>query len=102
MTASITAVDIRRLGRPHPDGTYCIVYAYVNGVNQTRTVVARGAMRGGCRGVWGERVICLPDKYLAANVINKTTVKILFCDGACEVDKRLMAREVSHIRVNGE
>ncbi|MBO0345963.1 quinolinate synthase NadA [Roseibium sp. CAU 1637] len=44
------------------------------------------------------RVFLIPDKYLAANVGNKTDVEVLTWDGACEVHERFTAQELKDYR----
>ncbi|WP_420335940.1 quinolinate synthase NadA [Roseibium sp.] len=45
-----------------------------------------------------DRVFLIPDKYLAANVGNKTDVEVLVWDGACEVHERFTAEELRDYR----
>ncbi|WP_417694958.1 quinolinate synthase NadA [Roseibium sp.] len=45
-----------------------------------------------------DRVFLIPDKYLAANVGNKTDVEVLTWDGACEVHERFTAQELKDYR----
>ncbi|MFD1695218.1 quinolinate synthase NadA [Roseibium aestuarii] len=45
-----------------------------------------------------DRVFLIPDKYLAANVGNKTDVEVLVWDGACEVHERFTAQELRDYR----
>ena len=45
-----------------------------------------------------DRVFLIPDKYLAANVANKTDVEVLIWDGACEVHERFTAEELRDYR----
>jgi len=45
-----------------------------------------------------DRVFLIPDKYLAANVGNRTDVEVLVWDGACEVHERFTAEELRDYR----
>ena len=45
-----------------------------------------------------DKVFLIPDKYLAANVGNKTDVEVLIWDGACEVHERFTAQELRDYR----
>jgi quinolinate synthase len=45
-----------------------------------------------------DKVFLIPDKYLAANVGNKTDVEVLTWDGACEVHERFTAQELRDYR----
>jgi quinolinate synthase len=47
-----------------------------------------------------ERVIMLPDEYLAKNIAAETKVKIITWTGHCEVHERFSADEVRQLREN--
>ena len=47
-----------------------------------------------------DRVIFLPDRYLAQNVAAQTKVKIIAWTGACEVHERFTAQEISEYRAS--
>jgi len=48
---------------------------------------------------WGvDRVILIPDEYLARNVAAQTDVKIIAWKGACEVHQRFTAQDIADMR----
>jgi quinolinate synthase len=47
-----------------------------------------------------ERVIMLPDEYLAKNIAAETKVKVIAWTGHCEVHERFSAEEVRQLREN--
>ena len=47
-----------------------------------------------------ERVIMLPDEYLARNIAAETNVKVITWTGHCEVHERFSAEEVRQLREN--
>ncbi len=47
-----------------------------------------------------ERVIMLPDEYLASNIAAETKVKVITWTGHCEVHERFSAEEVRQLREN--
>jgi quinolinate synthase len=99
LAASITAEDVRALRRAHPSVP---VVAYVNtsaevkaecdvcctSANAVEVVESLGA----------ERVILVPDEYLAGYVAARTAVQIVPWRGRCEVHERFSGDEVSEYR----
>jgi quinolinate synthase len=99
LATSITADDVRQLKQAHPGVP---VVAYVNtsvavkaesdvcctSANALQVVEALGA----------ERVILLPDGYLASWVASQTEVEIIGWQGRCEVHERFSAREIEEYR----
>ena len=99
LAASITGADVRALRKEYPGVP---IVAYVNtsaevkaevdicctSSNALRVVESQGA----------ERVVMLPDRYLAQNVAAQTKVKIVAWHGACEVHERFTAEEIGHFR----
>ncbi len=47
-----------------------------------------------------DRVLFLPDQYLAANVANQTSVQIISWAGQCEVHERFSAAEIRQFRAD--
>jgi len=99
LATSITADDVRQLKQAYPGVP---VVAYVNtsvavkaesdvcctSANALQVVEALGA----------ERVILLPDGYLASWVASQTEVEIIGWQGRCEVHERFSAREIEEYR----
>ncbi|MDE2005368.1 MAG: quinolinate synthase NadA [Rhodospirillales bacterium] len=99
LAESITPEDVRLMRARYPDAP---VVAYVN------TSVAVKAEADICctsanakkivESLGAERVIMLPDEYLAQNVAKQTKVKIIAWAGHCEVHERFTAAEVRALR----
>ncbi|WP_417676107.1 quinolinate synthase NadA [Roseibium sp.] len=99
LAESITAEDVRGLRQRNP-GVPIITYVNTSAdvkaecdicctsSNALQVVESFGA----------DRVFLIPDKYLAANVGNKTDVEVLVWDGACEVHERFTAEELRDYR----
>lgn len=99
LAESITPEDVRLMRARYPDAP---VVAYVN------TSVAVKAEADICctsanaktivESLGVERVIMLPDEYLAQNVAKQTKVQIIAWAGHCEVHQRFTAAEVRTLR----
>lgn len=98
---SITAEDVRLLRRSHP-GVPIVTY-----VNTSADVKAEsdicctsGNAKAIVESLGVERVIMLPDEYLARNIAAETKVKVITWTGHCEVHERFSAEEVRQLREN--
>jgi len=99
LAASITAADVRELKR-----TYAGV-PVVSYVNTTAEVKAESTI---CctsanavevvRSLGADRVIFLPDQYLAGYVATQTDVEIIPWPGKCEVHERFTADDIRELR----
>jgi quinolinate synthase len=99
LASSITAADVRRLRRQHP-GVPVVTY-----VNTTAEVKAESDV---CctssnavevvESLGAERVIFLPDEYLAGHVASQTGVEIVSWSGHCEVHERFTADDLRGYR----
>ena len=99
LAESITAEDVRLLRRRYP-GVPIVTY-----VNTSAAVKAEsdfcctsGNARKIVESLGVERVIMLPDEYLAQNIAAETGVKIITWAGHCEVHERFTAGEVRQLR----
>src|SRR5665213_1233685 len=95
LAQSITGADVRALRQRYPGVP---VVAYVNTSAEVKAEVdicctSSNALRV-VESFGAERVIFLPDRYLAANVARQTNVKIIAWHGACEVHERFTAEEL--------
>ena len=93
LAESITAADVRRLRERHP-GVPVVTYVNTSAevkaesdvcctsANAVKVVEAMGS----------ERVIFLPDEYLAKHVATQTSVEIITWHGHCEVHERFTRR----------
>ncbi|PKL96748.1 MAG: quinolinate synthase [Gammaproteobacteria bacterium HGW-Gammaproteobacteria-8] len=104
LAASITGENLRAIKRAYP-GVPVVTYVNTSAEvkaesdicctssNAVAIVEAIAAERG------VDRVILIPDEYLARNVASQTEVRILTWKGACEVHERFTAAEIRQLRV---
>ncbi|MGZ3298896.1 MAG: quinolinate synthase NadA [Asticcacaulis sp.] len=103
LASSITGADVRLIKQRYP-GVPVVTY-----VNTTADVKAETDIC--CTSAnavqvvewaakqWGsDRVILIPDQFLAKNVARQTDVKIIAWAGACEVHERFDADDVAEVR----
>src|SRR5580698_10380923 len=103
LAASITAADVRLIKQRYPGVP---VVTYVNttaevkaetdicctSANAVQVVEAAAAAAG------TNRVILLPDEFLARNVARQTDIKIIAWQGRCEVHERFDADDIRAVR----
>jgi quinolinate synthase len=99
LAASITGADVRLLRQRFPDVP---VVAYVNTSADVKAEVdicctSSNALQV-VESLGSERVIFLPDQYLASYVAAQTDVKIIAWKGACEVHERFTGEELRRYR----
>ncbi len=100
---SITAADVRALKAAHPGVP---VVTYVNTSAEVKAETDVCCTSGNARKVveavtreWGvNRVIMIPDKYLAANIGAETGIEMITWDGACEVHERFTPADIAEYR----
>ena len=103
LASSITGADVRLIKQRYPG---LPVVTYVNTTadvkaetdicctSATAVQVVEWAAKE-----WGvDRVILIPDEYLARNVAAQTDVKIIAWKGACEVHERFNASDIADMR----
>jgi quinolinate synthase len=99
LAESITADDVRLMRARYPDAP---VIAYVNtsaAVKAASDICCTSAnARKIVESLGADRVIMLPDEYLAQNTAKQTRVKIIAWAGHCEVHERFTAAEVRTLR----
>ena len=103
LASSITAEDVRALRRRHP-GAPVVSYANTSAAVKAESdaictsanavqVVEHAARE------WGvDRVILLPDEFLARNVARQTEVGIIAWQGRCEVHERFNAQDILDLK----
>ena len=99
LAASITGEDVRRLRDAYPGVP---VVAYVNTSAEVKAEVDICCTSSNAvevvESLGAERVIFLPDRYLAKWVASQTDVEIIAWHGACEVHERFTGEELRAYR----
>jgi quinolinate synthase len=98
---SITAKDVRALREAYPDVP---IVTYVN------TSAAVKAESDVCctssnavkivNGMGTDRVLCIPDEYLAQNIAREADVEVIAWKGRCEVHEQFTAEELQQYRTD--
>jgi quinolinate synthase len=96
---SITPEDIRLLRRSYP-GVPIVTYVNTSAAVKAESDICctSGNARAVIESLGVERVIMLPDEYLAKNIAAETKVKVITWTGHCEVHERFSAGEVRQLR----
>jgi quinolinate synthase len=99
LAESITPADVRLLRQRYPGVP---VIAYVNTSAAVKAEVDICCTSGNALAVvesmGAERVIMLPDEYLARNIAAQTKVEIIAWKGHCEVHERFTPAEIAEVR----
>jgi len=98
---SITGADVRRLRERHPG---IPVVTYVNSSAEVKaesdiTCTSSNAVRI-VESLGVERVLFVPDQYLASWVATQTDVEVISWDGACEVHERFTGEQLAELRIS--
>jgi quinolinate synthase len=103
LAASITAEDVRLIRRRHP-GLPVVTYVNTTAAVKAETDIcctsanAVAVVEAVAR-EWGvDRVILLPDEFLARNVARQTGIGIVSWTGRCEVHERFDAADIAELR----
>jgi quinolinate synthase len=99
LAASITAADVRLLRERYP-GVPVVTYVNTSAAVKAESDICctSGNARKVIESLGVDRVIMLPDEYLAQNVAAETGVKIISWAGHCEVHERFTAAEIRELR----
>ncbi|WP_120498014.1 quinolinate synthase NadA [Kiloniella sp. EL199] len=96
---SITGEDVRNLRKKYPDVP---IVTYVNTSVEVKAESDICCTSGNAvkivESLDVDRVLLIPDRFLAANVATETNVEILTWEGECEVHERFTARQVKQLR----
>ncbi|MGD9967203.1 MAG: quinolinate synthase NadA [Hyphomonadaceae bacterium] len=103
LAASITGADVRLIKQRYPG---LPVVSYVNTSAEVKaesdiccTSSNAAAVVEWAARTWNtDRVILLPDEYLAKNVATQTGIKIISWHGRCEVHERFTAEDIAELR----
>jgi quinolinate synthase len=98
---SITPQDVRLMRQRYP-GVPIVTYVNTSAAVKAESDICctSGNARAIVESLGVERVIMLPDEYLAQNIAAETDVKIIAWRGHCEVHERFTAEEVRQLREN--
>ena len=99
LASSITAADVRLLRERYP-GVPVVTYVNTSAAVKAESDICctSGNAKKIVESLGAERVIMLPDEYLAQNVARETGVEIISWAGHCEVHKRFTAAEIRSLR----
>ncbi|MBR1120007.1 quinolinate synthase NadA [Bradyrhizobium lablabi] len=101
LAESITPEDVRLLRQSHP-GVPVVTYVNTSAAVKAESDICctSGNAKEIIESLGVERVIMLPDEYLAQNIAAQTHVKVITWTGHCEVHERFTAQEVRELREN--
>jgi quinolinate synthase len=99
LAESITAEDVRLLRERYP-GVPVVTYVNTSAAVKAESDICctSGNARAVVESLGAERVIMIPDEYLARNVAAETDVEIIAWKGRCEVHERFTAADVRKLR----
>ena len=103
LAASITGADVRLVKQRYP-GVPVVTYVNTTAEVKAETDIcctsanAVQVVEEAAR-LWGtDRVILIPDEFLARNVARQTEVRIIAWQGRCEVHERFTAADIAEVR----
>jgi len=101
LAESITADDVRQLRQQHP-GVPVVTYVNTSAAVKAESDICctSGNAVEIVESLGVDKVIFLPDEYLAAYVAQQTHVEIISWRGRCEVHERFTASELEEYRQN--
>lgn len=103
LAASITGADVRLIKTRYP-GAPVVTYVNTSAEVKAESDVCCTSSNAAAVVEWAartwnsDRVIFLPDEYLAKNVATQTNIKIIAWHGRCEVHERFTADDVAELR----
>jgi quinolinate synthase len=99
LASSITPADVRLLRERYP-GVPVVTYVNTSAAVKAESDICctSGNARKIVESLGADRVIMLPDEYLAQNVAAETHVEIIAWAGHCEVHERFTATEIRLLR----
>jgi quinolinate synthase len=103
LAASITGADVRLIKQRFP-GLPVVTYVNTSAEVKAESDVTCTSSNAAAVVEWAarewntDRVILLPDEYLAKNVAAQTGIKIISWHGRCEVHERFTAEDVAELR----
>jgi len=103
LASSITGADVRLIKQRHP-GLPVVTYVNTTADVKAETDVCCTSANAvqvveAVAAEWGvDRVILIPDEFLARNVARQTDVKIIAWAGRCEVHERFTAEDIRELK----
>lgn len=101
LAESITADDVRALRAAHP-GVPVVTYVNTSAAVKAESDIcctSGNAVRV-IESLGVDRVIMIPDQYLAANIARQTGVEVITHPGSCEVHERFTPADIRQIRAD--
>ena len=104
LAASITGADVRLIKQKFP-GVPVVTYVNTSAEVKAESDICCTSSNAAAVVEWAarewnaDRVILLPDEYLAKNVATQTGIKIISWHGRCEVHERFTADDIEELRV---
>jgi len=99
LAASITGADVRLLREKYPGVP---VVTYVNTSAEVKAESDICCTSGNAvkivESLGVDRVICLPDQYLARYIASQTEVEVIYWEGSCEVHERFTGAQLRDYR----
>src|ERR1700736_1935917 len=101
LASSITPADVRLLRQRYP-GVPIVTYVNTSAAVKAESDICctSGNAKKIVESLGVDRVIMLPDQYLAQNVAAETGVEIISWAGHCEVHERFTAAEIRSLRAD--
>ncbi|HEY2710515.1 MAG TPA: quinolinate synthase NadA [Caulobacteraceae bacterium] len=103
LAASITGADVRLIKQRYP-GVPVVTYVNTTAEVKAETDIcctsanAVQVVEAAAREAGADRVILLPDEFLARNVARQTDIRIIAWQGRCEVHERFEAEDIRQVR----
>ena len=103
LAASITGTDVRLIKERYP-GVPVVTYVNTSAEVKAESDVTCTSSNAAQVVEWAaaewntDRVILIPDEYLARNVAAQTGIKIIAWHGRCEVHERFTAEDIAELR----
>ena len=103
LAASITGADVRLIKQRYP-GVPVVTYVNTSADVKAESDVCCTSSNAAAVVEWAarewntDRVILLPDEYLAKNVATQTGIHIISWHGRCEVHERFTAEDIAELR----
>ena len=101
LAESITAADVRSLKAQHP-GVPVVTYVNASAAVKAESDICctSGNAVKVIESLGVDRVIMIPDEFLAQNIARQTGVEVITWAGRCEVHEQFTAAEIDQVRVD--